>query len=384
VTHVLRVTQEFFPRPSGPAKQAREVALRLARVGIETTILTCQLGPGTPVVETLAAGVRVERFPARGPFLHSYISPRLLRAVHTMKYDVLHVHGWRNVISDVSILLGGRRSRPVVLQAHGTAAGPYGIVSGLSRQPYILYDAVLRPVVPLRADVVIAATSVERRECVAYGIPEEKCIAIPPGIEDAAFVRRRPRRIMHASRLLYVGRISRDRRLELLVRAVSTLVQRRVPVSLRIVGPSAEGATFSRPGYRQELAKLVTRLGLNDSITFVGERTGRDLRTEYAAADIFVYAAQYESFGQALLEAAAAGMPLISTPAGVAVDLVRAAETGFLVEADPEAMADALESLILSPRRTLEMGLAAQQAARRDYSWPRLIERYVEMYRSLI
>ena len=102
----------------------------------------------------------------------------------------------------------------------------------------------------------------------------------------------------------------------------------------------------------------------------------------YSKGDIFVYPSLYENFGQPILEAAAAGLPIISTPVGVAQEIITDNKTGFLFNGDDQELTDRITQLTdLSLRK--EMGKALRERVRSLYGWEGIIKQYLNLYQSL-
>ena len=142
--------------------------------------------------------------------------------------------------------------------------------------------------------------------------------------------------------ILFVGRIARVRRIELLLQAVNQL---SIPFHLTIAGGEEKTSSVTRTGYLNELKQLTKQLNLENKVTYAGKKTPLELKTLYQSADVFVYPSLYENFGQPLLEAAAHGLPLISTSVGIARDIIIEGETGYQVSGKPEEIKERIESL---------------------------------------
>ena len=97
-----------------------------------------------------------------------------------------------------------------------------------------------------------------------------------------------------------------------------------------------------------------------------------------------MYISHYENFGQTILEAAATGLPIISTSVGVARELVEDGENGYLVDDDNPAMiADRVNRLLDIDRRK-RCGKRLKELVKERYSWGRIIDGYVKMYEEII
>ena len=148
------------------------------------------------------------------------------------------------------------------------------------------------------------------------------------------------------------------------------------------MGGEEKTSSLSRSGYLDELKKLCGTLNINDRVTFIGPVAQDELFNWYSKGDIFVYPSLYENFGQPILEAAAAGLPIISTPVGVAREIIMDNKTGFLFNGDNQELTDRITQLTdLSLRK--EMGKAVRERARSLYGWEEIIKQYLDLYQSL-
>lgn len=178
--------------------------------------------------------------------------------------------------------------------------------------------------------------------------------------------------------LLFVGRIARVRRLELLLQAAEKLT---VPFHLTIAGGEEKTSSVTRSGYLKELEALTEKLHLNSKVTFAGKKTREELQEYYKMADVFVYPSKYENFGQPLIEAAAHGLPIVATAVGVARDIVIDGETGYLTSGDPKAMSDCI-GLLQDENLRKQMGIQIKNIVREKFDWENIMSRYLALYNS--
>ena len=179
--------------------------------------------------------------------------------------------------------------------------------------------------------------------------------------------------------LLFVGRIARVRRIELLIQAVEKLT---TPFYLTIVGGEEKTSSVSRSGYLKELKDLVQKLNLNSKINFTGRKTQEELKEYYRMADIFVYPSEYENFGQPLLEAGAHGLPIVATSVGVARDIIINGETGYLTSDDPKSISDHIH-LLQDNKLRQQMGTQVKKLIRKNFDWRNIMNQYLGLYNSL-
>jgi glycosyltransferase involved in cell wall biosynthesis len=163
-------------------------------------------------------------------------------------------------------------------------------------------------------DVALADSDYNRRELVAAGIPDERTDVLPIflNLEDLAAsppnkALGRKLRGNGKTNLLFVGRVVPNKAHEDLIKILyfyHRYVDRQV--HLWLVGPA------TLPVYRKRLAKLVSRLGLDEAVTFTGRVSLRDLRTYYESADLFLCASRHEGFGVPLAESMHFRLPILA------------------------------------------------------------------------
>lgn len=272
------------------------------------------------------------------------------------------------------------KRKPFVLSTHGSLLGyKKYLPAGLPQIPYVSYDLLTLKMSAKRADAIVVSSRFELEDAIEFGIPKERVRIIPMGIDLEASCPQSGKPANAPLNILFVGRLARVRRVELLLHAVKRLF---FSFQVTIVGGEEETSSLAKSGYLDELKKLCAELGIAERVTFVGAKSTREVKSYYPAADVFVYPSLYENFGQPLLEAAAAGLPIVSTSVGVARDVVRDGETGFLVSADPAVIAEKIAILRDSALR-LSFGDKLRKVVREEFGWDGVIRKYLDLYRSL-
>ena len=245
--------------------------------------------------------------------------------------------------------------------------------------PYQLYDALTLKASAKSADAVVVSSKLEYEDAVEFGIQKTKLHVIPMGVDVDEYVNNPINPSGDSINILFVGRIARVRRIEILLQAVAKL---SIPFHVTLVGGEEKTSSLSRSGYLDELKKLCKDLNINDRVTFVGPVAQNELFNWYSKGDIFVYPSLYENFGQPILEAAAAGLPIVSAAVGVAQEIITDNETGFLFNGDDQELTDRITQLTdLSLRK--EMGKALRERVRSLYGWEGIIKQYLNLYQSL-
>ena len=160
-----------------------------------------------------------------------------------------------------------------------------------------------------------------------------------------------------STRILYAGRLSREKGIDILLRAVALLPPgTRENVNLVIAGGGLA---------ENELRTLSASLGIDDRVRFAGVVSpGPDLLAEYDASDLFVLPSRTEGVPRALLEARARLLPVVATSVGGIPHLIRDGESGLIVPPDdPQAMAHAIERVIDNPALARSLGNAGREVA---------------------
>ena len=373
---IARTIESFYPYISGPANQAYMISSLLEKNSISSPILTTDyMAEGSPSQEE-KANVNVRRFPVKAGFMRFLYTPELKKRLNAMDFDIAHAHNYRNYQAEVAYSVAKAKKKPFVLHAHGSLIGYKHITTGISKMPYLAYDLISRKRAALQADAVIVSSRQEKEEALAFGVEEERLHIIPMGIDVRKYCSESKAGDM--LRLLFVGRITRDRNLFPILDAMQRLHDDKI--SLKIVGGKAKRSSTEKDGYYEELMDYAKKNKLN--VEFTGELSGDRLIDAYKSADAFIYTSVWENFGQTILEAAASGLPVISTPVGIAPEIVDE-NTGFLLgSADPEEIALAIRKL-KEPKIRSEMGETIVRRVKRDYNWQDIMMRYEKLYLSL-
>ncbi|MCX6793827.1 MAG: glycosyltransferase [Candidatus Gottesmanbacteria bacterium] len=202
---------------------------------------------------------------------------------------------------------------------------------------------------------------------------------VPPGIDTKKFkhgnrtvLRKRYGISTRDTAILYVGRLAKEKNIYFLLRAF-LLIHRRMPSTrLLLVGNGLE---------EERIAAYVRRKHVADVVHIVTDRTPKNIEDAYAAADIFVYASQTETFGRVLVEAMAAGLPIVALNGPSITDLIADGINGVKVyRKSVRVFAGRVADVLNNPSRAESMGQQGQKDACEHFdnsiSWSRLLEVY--------
>ncbi len=218
-------------------------------------------------------------------------------------------------------------------------------------------------------DTVFVNSEQYRQSWIDRGFTPEKLKILPRGLDTDLFNpgRRDPafwKRFGCSDdkvRLLYVGRISREKDLDVLATAYRQLRESNVPVALFFIGDGP---------YSAALAESLPEA------KFLGYRTGEELATAYASADIFVFPSTTDTFGNVVIEAQASGLPVIVSDLGGPKELVEDGVNGLITSAlDATKFAEAIRSLVENRELRMEMSRNARKRVT-DRSWPEAFQKF--------
>ena len=374
---VLELTQRFPPAIGGVESHVYHLSMGLDKTGVATEVFTTDLQRDSPFQRlnghSGSAPFPVRRFRAERfavmPHGLAILAPSMALAALEATPDVIHAHSYGYFPTFSGAFAELMRGTPLVITPHSDPGG-----ASLSKR---LFDRVIPALTIRRADRVIALTSVEAEHLRRLGVRPERIRIIPNGVDLSEFAglpTRQPNG--QEANLLFVGRCyPRQKGLEYLVRAIALLPSRRT-VKLSIIGEDWGGV--------ENLRLLSRAQGVERQVTFRGPLTRGEVIRAFASTDVFVLPSLFEPFGIVLLEAMAAGVPVVASRVGGIVEVVEDERTGLLVPpADPTALAGALERLISDPSLRRVMGAEARRRASR-YSWDLVVPRIVEVYREAI
>jgi glycosyltransferase involved in cell wall biosynthesis len=176
----------------------------------------------------------------------------------------------------------------------------------------------------------------------------------------------------HRQLVLFMGRLVKQKDLPTLLQAASLVVQRRPGTRFLLVGDGEE---------RTVLEALRRGLGLEADVSILKGVGPEEAPDYFAASDLFVMSSLYEGKARALVEAACAGKPIVTTAVSGADEVVVDGETGYLVPVrDPAALADRILRILDDPARAMEMGHHGQLLNCERYDRKNNLQRMVRMW----
>jgi glycosyltransferase involved in cell wall biosynthesis len=262
-----------------------------------------------------------------------------------------------------------RMGVPVLLHLHGSGYDQFFAAQSPVRQ------ARIRAFFGAAAGVVALSDYWHRFVTETLRVDPARVTQIPNGVpahpERTAAVPAVPEA---PTRILFLGQLGERKGVDVLLDALATLDARGL----------AWRATLGGNGEVEAAQARAAALGIGDRIAFPGWVGEAEVRTLLGAADLFVLPSRAENQPVAILEAMAAGLPVVATAIGAIPEQVLDGETGLLVPpGDAAALADALATLIDSPARRAAMGAAGHARFAAHFSIEATAERFAALYRRL-
>lgn len=377
----------FPPRETGgPVEVAAHLSQELLRIPAVQLTLIVQTDSTEEEIRGIAGGgdrldvILLPYFPttrelrALRPVLRAFARATV---VHFNEFPVRHLP---------LVLWAKLRGVPVVFSLHGLLSREIGTFLGPAypltleggggavrfRPPragaYLLqriyralrgsWTAIVAPSRTLRDDAIrIEGFPGDRMVVIPHGVDEPDSSAVPLEAHEGPI------------RILFVGKLDPIKGPDLLLDALERLAADQAPVDASFVGGGSLEADLRERAH-----------GIAGSrITFYGVRRGQDLKALYTTSDIVVVPSRYETFSLVVLEAMAAGRPIVASRVGGIPEILQERRNAILVSPDGQALAAGLRTLIDDPKLRQSMR-EANLADSRDRSWSRVVTRYWDLY----
>ncbi len=359
--YIVHLYKDYFPVVGGIENHIRVLAEAQAQAGHRVTVLACALGRRTGR-ETLN-GVEVIKAGRMATVASMPLSLSQPAQLARLRPDLVHVHSPYPLGEVANWSLG--RARATVITHHSDVVRQGGWLR--------LYAPLLRRVLTTAERII--ATSPRYIETSPWLRPvRQRCVVVPLGVDAQRF---------HPPEeppggpptLLFVGRLRYYKGIDTLLEALRAVPEAR----LMIVG---EGPL------RRSWEELASGLGLSERVRFWGDVDEATLPRLYRSAHVFVLPAnaRAEAFGTVLLEAMASGLPCITTEVGSGTSwVVQDGVTGRVVPPrDPEALAEAIRSLLADRERCQALGRAGRARVEAEFTLERMVAGVHQVYESVL
>ncbi|MCC7145468.1 MAG: glycosyltransferase [Phycisphaeraceae bacterium] len=378
MTHVLHVISGLDPRLGGPSRAMVGLLEAQIACGLSVSLLTTW----TAAMNDLSlahrlrqAGVTVRTVgPIRQPLgRHPELKPAVEELVR--QADVVHIHALWESVQHFAARTAAQHHKPYLYRPCGML-DPWSLAQRRWAKKLLLAWRVRRD---LNAAVALHFTTDMERDLAAPLGLRAPALVEPNGLDlrefehppaPAAFRRRFPA-LGDDPYLIFLSRLHRKKGLELLLPAFARLDHSRL--KLVLAGPDEEA-------YQPRLTDLAQSLGVQDRVIFTGMLQGPERVAALADASLFVLPSYQENFGIAVVEALAAGTPVVITDQVAIHPSINQAHVGGVCPTAVEPLADALKQWLDRKHSDRPLAEQCRQFVRARYDWQMIARRWLNHY----
>jgi glycosyltransferase involved in cell wall biosynthesis len=294
---------------------------------------------------------------------------RLVRTLRHRRVDAIEAYGFRAVT--LTRIVGLAVGRPaIIVGVRGLHLSEAEDAHGWKTRLGIAIERALAWTV-----TCYDANSEGARDfLVSRGLPSEKFVVIPNGVDLDSFsqTRTNSEAIVKA---VCVARFIPRKRHDLLLHALARIRESGVDMQCELIGYGP---------MRRQIEAVTRELGLDDRVIVVGSVSPEEVCLRLAGADVFVLTSQWEGMPGSVLEAMAAGLPVVASKVNGTSEVIQDGVTGFLVpQDDADATAEALIRLARDPELRQRMGAAGRERITQHFSVARMVSEKEELYTRL-
>lgn len=377
---IVHTLLRYPPATGGVEDYTKELVERLRAEGEDVSVETTNLKMHHP--PTL-----LDPPPIDPPYIHRHdahtfdsvgypIPINLKEDLQTMEMDILHAHAFWYAPADIAARVAKKRNIPFVLNTY------YYNTDNRRSMKWQLYRILYGKATVAAADAVVVISPYEHEMLKKDGFMLDRVELIPPGIEAETFSTKKNNpfpawNVTAKNILLFAGRIAKAKGVDLLISALPQVMKQVPDTHLVIIGEDF--------GFRKQCEEQAKALGLEKFITWTGKTTRDQLIGAYQNASTFVFPSRFEAFGIVLLEAGAAGCPIVATNGSAIPYIVRNEKTGLLFE--PENVADLASKTITILSNGIvakEMAETARLRAHTEFAWDQSVAKLRKLYADLL
>ena len=379
---VLHVAHGVEHEQLGAGVAVPRLCCALARQGLEVILAALDLGGKVVDCVYETNGLEFRRFPYIGPRRIGY-SPRLESFVNwaVEKADIVQTHFLWSYPPALAARTALRRRKPLVQTIHGALLPEARSKSRWAK--FMWYEFIDGPA--LKNAQCVVATSESEAKCLEGRLHARRLEIIPNAIElprlpGKALAAERAREILGnpgRKYVLYLGNLHPHKNLEKLIAVWPKLNKSWPDHLLMLVGPGPRR-------YVKGLQKYIRRLGLAESAKLCGPIYGPEKWLVLDSAETVVLPSRSENFGLVVAEALYCGTPVVASR-GTPWDCLETEGFGHWVDTEDGLLSDAIDDVLAwSAERRREMALKARNYIQEHFTWDKVADRYIRLYRDLL
>lgn len=385
---ILHVIPSVAPARGGPSQAVIQMVRHLRHQQVKAEIIATNDG-GESCLDvpldrwTTQAEIPIHYFhrfsPAQEGVREFAFSADLTRWLwrRVRDYDLIHIHALFSYPCLAAMAIAYSRGIPYFVRPLGSLCHWSLQQSPRKKRAYL---KIAKPLLN-RAAALHFTSEAEAREASVLGLAAASFVLplglqLPPRLPIQTQVLRQQLGLpSQGPLLLFLSRIHPKKGLEILFQALAALPHRNF--SLAIAGSGD-------PAYCQRLQAVAARLGIQDQLHWLGFVAGDRKQQLFQSADCFVLPSHSENFGIAVLEALAAGLPVMTTPGVALADQLRQHQLGWVIppvaEHWSEALVEVLSQISQAPEAWAQGGDRGRHLAQAEFTWPPLTRQLIHHY----
>ena len=378
----------FTGELGGPYNVISEIIPYLEKKGVSTTIFTTSAitkngRKRTEFYEQKSKNFRIYRLGSFLKFREYRVSFSLLPFLikHEKEIDIIHSHSLRSYQEDISSIFSLMKKKPMIISPHGAININWDYYDKI---PKMIYDMTFGYVKrKLIKPYFIAVAKSEIPIIKQYGIDDDHIFYIPHGVNTEIFKPtysddlKKKYDLEGHDVILYVGRISKGKGLNKLIKIFDKVIQKKKNVKLVIVGGDS--------GYLSIVQSLIKKYNLSQFVIFTGHVSKFNLARYYSLADLVIYPSRQEIFGLVITEAMACGKPVIGSDILGPSEIILDGKTGYTSNFKDIIKVSELVIDLLNDRKLLtQMGKKGLERVKEEYTWEKAAESHFNLYKRVL
>ncbi len=363
---ILEVTNHFWPCIGGIETHVAGICKELKKNGLKPSVLClnkCNNSNKRLKKNEKKDNIEINRI----KFIDlKYYKPAFNALSFFKKNDLIHVHGI-NFFSDYAIFTKFIHKKPVIVSTHG----------GIFHTKKIklikwIYFNLFQKIILNFADKIIAVSKNDYK-LFSKIVPKNKLVLIENGVDLKKFKKTKNKKIN--KKIIFVGRISKNKRIDLLIKAFAKASEKNKKLELTIIGKEFDA------GLKKELINLTKKLRVEKKILFKENLSHEELVKELNKYSFFASASEFEGFGLSLIEAMNIGLIPIVSKIETFKEFIKNNKNGYLINYNNTIKASELINKITSkPLKELKKISENTEKKAKEYDWNKQIKKYLKEY----
>jgi alpha-1,3-mannosyltransferase len=366
---IFQACQNFYPVKGGIETLVLETSRELAKMGYEITVVTSnrttENSKKLPAKEKIS-GINIRRFNFKKISRYK-TSLDALKFLLSSDFDILHVHGI-GFLSDIIPLVKSEGNKKIVLNTHGGIFHTKKMMFAKN----IYFNTMTR--IAAKFTDKIVADSEHDKEIMERIADKKKISVIGHGVAWQRLSK--IRRNGNGKTLIHFGRVASNKKIDKILHVVKILKKSIHDVKFFVVGADW--------GELKKLKELTNKLGIKKNVIFTGEVSEKKLYQIMSKSDLFVLASEYEGFGISVIEAMAAGLPVVVNDIDAMKELVQNGKNGFRINFnDYDCVAKTILRLLEDNdlRKKIE---ASNRSYTKNFDWSSVAKNIDKVYKEVI